>query len=215
MRVAIRAVFAALACSSAHAATMTFNELPQDPSNFVWVEDGITATSERWGLGTHGPAGTSHLDDSGAPFPRSITFTMPGLSFDAAGVDIFGARTAYCANAEETACGDPYNNVLWQGFRDGALVAEASFYALDYSHFTFGSAFKDIDALFVRAMHPGSLGLPGYCSDAPCGHFSIDNVSLAPSAVPIPAAFPLFASALGLGGLFGYRRKRKAALATA
>jgi hypothetical protein len=31
------------------------------------------------------------------------------------------------------------------------------------------------------------------------------------SAVPVPAALPLFASALGLAGLFGYTRKRKAA----
>ncbi len=30
------------------------------------------------------------------------------------------------------------------------------------------------------------------------------------SAVPVPAALPLFASALGLAGLFGYRRKKPA-----
>ena len=33
------------------------------------------------------------------------------------------------------------------------------------------------------------------------------------SAVPVPAALPLFASALGIAGLFGYRRKRNAAAA--
>jgi hypothetical protein len=32
-----------------------------------------------------------------------------------------------------------------------------------------------------------------------------------PSAVPLPAALPLFASVLGLGGIFGYRRRRQAA----
>ena len=30
---------------------------------------------------------------------------------------------------------------------------------------------------------------------------------------PVPGALPLFASVLGLGGFFGYRRKRKAAMA--
>lgn len=35
------------------------------------------------------------------------------------------------------------------------------------------------------------------------------------AAVPLPAALPLFASALGAASLFGYRRKRKAALAAA
>jgi hypothetical protein len=42
-----------------------------------------------------------------------------------------------------------------------------------------------------------------------------DNLqfSAAVAETPVPAALPLFASALGLGGLFGYRRKRKAAMA--
>ena len=47
------------------------------------------------------------------------------------------------------------------------------------------------------------------------GGFVLDNVNLneAPSAVPLPGALPLFASALGLGGFFGWKRKRRAAMA--
>ena len=46
--------------------------------------------------------------------------------------------------------------------------------------------------------------------------YRFDNLVFSPaSAVPLPAALPLFASALGLGGLVGYRRKRKAAIAAA
>src|SRR5262249_37772841 len=36
-----------------------------------------------------------------------------------------------------------------------------------------------------------------------------------PPAVPLPAALPLFATGLGVLGLLGWRRKRKASLATA
>ena len=41
-----------------------------------------------------------------------------------------------------------------------------------------------------------------------------DAISLADAnAVPVPAALPLFVTGLGALGLFGWRRKRKAALA--
>ena len=46
-----------------------------------------------------------------------------------------------------------------------------------------------------------------------------DNLSFSTaspvSQTPIPGALPLFASALGLGGLFAWKRKRQAAMATA
>lgn len=43
---------------------------------------------------------------------------------------------------------------------------------------------------------------------------ALDNISITSiSAVPIPAALPLFGGALGLMGLFGWRRKRMAAAA--
>jgi endo-1,4-beta-xylanase len=42
----------------------------------------------------------------------------------------------------------------------------------------------------------------------------IDETSPPPSAVPAPAALPLFATGLGALGLLGWRRKRKAQVAT-
>lgn len=45
---------------------------------------------------------------------------------------------------------------------------------------------------------------------------AIDNASLStPDAVPVPAALPLFMGGLGVMGLLGWRRKRKAAAAAA
>ena len=49
----------------------------------------------------------------------------------------------------------------------------------------------------------------------PVGLFDNLSFSTVPvSQTPIPGALPLFASALGLGGLVGYRRKRKAKMTT-
>ena len=45
--------------------------------------------------------------------------------------------------------------------------------------------------------------------------FTVGIGAVAPDPVPLPGALPLFASALGLGGFFGWKRKRKAAAATA
>jgi hypothetical protein len=40
--------------------------------------------------------------------------------------------------------------------------------------------------------------------------FALDNLTITPSVVPLPAALPLFATGLGALGLLGWRRKRKA-----
>ncbi len=56
----------------------------------------------------------------------------------------------------------------------------------------------------------------GTSSRAPAWDFAIDNVSFeTPAPVPLPAAFPLFASGLGMLGLLGRWRKHKAQAAAA
>ncbi len=47
------------------------------------------------------------------------------------------------------------------------------------------------------------------------GIFTITGVIINPSAVPLPAALPLFGTGLGALGLLGWRRKRKAAAVAA
>lgn len=57
-------------------------------------------------------------------------------------------------------------------------------------------------------------GQGGCCSGDDFFDFSLDTpaeVTVNSAAVPLPAAFPLFATGLGALGLLGWRRKRKAA----
>ena len=93
-------------------------------------------------------------------------------------------------------CADPYDNVLVQGYRNGALVAEDQFYAGDNPNtHLFSAQFLDLDLLVIGALLPNFPVVGGDCIDFPCGHFNIDNVEL--SAVPLPAALPLYSAALG------------------
>lgn len=59
----------------------------------------------------------------------------------------------------------------------------------------------------------------GYLNSAGINALNVNGyeqaLEFSPSATPLPAALPLFASGLGALGLFGWRRKRKNAAATA
>ncbi len=67
-----------------------------------------------------------------------------------------------------------------------------------------GNTSDTINALFINTNGEGQFGCTT-CSRA----------EAAVTATPLPAAAPLFASGLGAMGLFGWRRKRKAAAAIA
>lgn len=75
-----------------------------------------------------------------------------------------------------------------------------------------GEAFRDLDKLTVSALRPDIARIGGECFDAPCAHFELDNLVLAP--VPLPAAVWLFVSGIAAlaaaGGAF--RRPRTPAL---
>lgn len=120
-----------------------------------------------------------------------------------------------------TTC-EPYAfaNVLVSGYRQGVEIASLAFDMFNAKPtFAFSKDFRGIDALSVSfasldTIDPtdfDDLDSPGdstrsyfTCDDAPCTHFNIDNVTLAP--VPLPATVGLLGMALA--GLWVARRRR-------
>jgi hypothetical protein len=69
---------------------------------------------------------------------------------------------------------------------------------------------------YVLDTYLGTCGAGQNCSDAGTSTDPNYAVLFSPvSATPLPAALPLFATGLGLVGMFGWRRKRKIGAATA
>ena len=193
-------VFLVLLVAPAGAAVMTFKDIQfVGPSNGDYQEAGITASSNMW-LGYFDTPGTAHLDDSGTSNAQFISFTMGGR-FSAVQFDILPLDIFFCAAGGSGLCNDPYDNVSVRGFRDGALVAEDTFFGGESPNtHVFSSDYVNLDELIIGALLP-DLALGGFCLEAPCAHFNIDNVKLNP--VPLPAALPLFFGGTWILGLSG------------
>lgn len=212
---ALVAAIAALT-GSAGAVTLTFDHMPHGPGKFATVvrEKGVTISADVFSDGPlyHINPGTIHVDDSGTSNTAAVIFVTGGL-FSALSMNVIGLSVASFVDDGSGLVPVPYDNVRVQGFRNGAEVAIAGYSTgLGGGAFTFGfgEAFGAIDLLRISAVtSAGQIwqGLPIECGDAPCGHFEIDSVTLAPVPVPVPAAFPVLAA--GLGGLALLRRRRR------
>ena len=190
---------------AARAGTMTFDALPAatpDP----YHEDGITAIGDR-DLGWHTTAGRAHLDDSGTPFARSITFSMAGR-FGPVSFEIFSLGSEYCPpGSSGPPCDTPYDTVRVAAFRDGEEVYTDLFSAGPagtFSSYLF-PALAPVDWLTIRALRPdnadgeeGPTPEQGYCGGPPCSQFDIDNVTLELPEPAFGARAALAAAALGL-----------------
>lgn len=203
------AIAAALLCCAtmAEANTVTFDNLPSyfdvlssGTTGSPYVENGVTVTSTQATgvLAWDTAPGLAHIDDSGTDFTSGLMFTM-GSAFDAV------SFTLTSLGYDFWDIPDPLSdNIFVTGLVGGATVATASFTLsdiyLDVQTFLLGSAFTGLDALLIELNYPVNSAACG----APCGHFDLDEVVLAP--VPLPASALLLGGAL-LG--FGFFRRRQ------
>ncbi|WP_181366406.1 VPLPA-CTERM sorting domain-containing protein [Albidovulum aquaemixtae] len=180
--------------------TITFSSLPDEGAALTsYTENGITATAGSGTLGWFTSPGSAHVDDSGTGFTADITFTTGGI-FDAVGFTLTSLGYSMLS-----APGPVTDNILVTGYVGGSLVAGANYtlssVAGAVQNILLGTAFTGIDALTISLLYPRNVT---FC-DAPCGHFDLNDVTLA--AVPLPAsALMLGVAALGLG-LVARRRK--------
>ncbi len=218
-RITTLAVLTTLAAASAQTAaanTVTFDGLPEllVPAGTSWIEDSVTVAGDpRALLGSFPDPGAAHLDDSVTEYTSFMDFTML-QRFRPISLDVLGMGTNYFPDFDT--CGNdcdpaPYDNAVISGVRDGTAIFEHHFYAGDLGQvstyvFPTGVDFR-IDKLTVRSVFPSNLPPDNdLCVGEPCGHFSIDNVTLAP--VPLPASALLLVGALAAGGFWGRRRSR-------
>jgi hypothetical protein len=201
----------ALSASIGRAATVTFDGLPTYlTQGETWVEDGVTVVAGDGGdIGAHWVADAAHLDDSGTSYTSRLEFLM-AVPFIPIEFRIFGMETSY---RPEEDCLDitcpylPYENLLVRTFRHGMLTYEQRLYAGDPGEiwtYTFPDL-EAVDLLSIASVLPAiDSGNGAICISAPCGHFSIDNVTLAP--IPLPSTAPLL---LVAGGLMLLARRRR------
>ena len=197
----------------AAAATMTFAGLSADPLAKTYLEDGIFA-SGNGNLGLYSGNGGLHFDDGGTSAPSKVNFSMVS-NFDAISFLLDPVAFDFVVCSGRNNCTTPtYLNVLVQGFRGATLVSDFKFDmgpSPDPYMVNLGGLFSNLTTLMIGVVYPEFAqikAIPGVTSAgpcAPCSHFDIDNVTLAP--VPLPAGLPL--AATGLAALAFLTRRRR------
>lgn len=205
--------FMSIAPAHASTVTLTFDGVtngcgvcgPGFPASIT--EQGYTISGSPSTIG--GP-GSVHLDDGGSSFSNTVSFSGPS-SFAVTSVDVTGYGSHFGFDTRSGFSSLAYNNVLFQGFRNGALVANGIFstgIVGGLFNVTFGNLFSNLDMFSISQTGPSAAEKAGgaYCNNAPCAHVDIDNVTLT-AAIPLPAMAPALAGVLALMGMFGWKRR--------
>ncbi|MCB2134462.1 MAG: hypothetical protein KDE08_00720 [Rhodobacteraceae bacterium] len=201
---------------SAGATTVTFDNVPDygtaldevfnTGSQTPYVENGVTVTPTDGLLAWEFTQGAAHMDDSGTDFTSGLMFTMAN-TFDAVSFSLISLGYGFWDTP-----GPLNENIFVTGFSGGSIVAFAEFVLsdvfLDPQTFLLGAGFSALDALLIQIVDPANSA----ACDAPCGHFDLDTVVLAPiiPTVPVPPSVAMMTIAGGL--LFAVGRRRKARL---
>lgn len=185
------------------ATVVTFDDLAGDfDPPPIYTEGGVSVSGAPAYYDT---PGVVHLDDAGTSLTSSILI-YTGRLFAAIGLDVIGlGQESYIIGGDGDPLSVAHDNVLFQGYRAGAQVAELRFSTglePGTTWLALGAGFGQIDALRISAVTQLPDGT--FCAGVPCGHFEIDNVTIAP--VPLPAAGLLLTAALG--GVAAARSRR-------
>jgi hypothetical protein len=185
-----------------------------------------------------GSAGAIHMDDSGADRRNRETVVLGSKRFDALSMRIIAGDDRPWYTATDPTTGeylyriDPvtgyrredierfdYPNLLVQGVRDGAIVAETRFSVVTgASNYTLPSDFTRLDSLILKARTIEDPALAGFFQELeaslalrypgmilendcyyPCRHFDFDALEVHPT--PLPGALVLMLSAILGGGI--------------
>ncbi len=210
------AMLIAFSTTATDAATLTFDGVPQGnlcpPNPESIVESGFTISNCP---GWFTEPGEIHLDDGGSSFQNSVGFSS-SLSFDATSVAIQGLDWNFFDDLSNELV--PYDNLLFEGFQDGTLVASQSYstFSLDLNEIAtvlFGSDFSFLDSLMITQVFPSADDLLRFplasCMTVPCAHVSLKEITL--STIPLPPALPLLLTAFAIVGCVRWRRLRVSA----
>ncbi|MDH5531693.1 MAG: hypothetical protein OEY05_16800 [Paracoccaceae bacterium] len=212
---AIALAFSLSTLPPANATTVTFDALPDYGTALIdsintgtfapYVENGVTVTPTNGLLAWDTAQGLAHVDDSGTDFTSGLMFTMASM-FDAVSFSLNSLGYDFLETP-----GPLSDNIFVTGFSGGSAVATAGFLLsdvfMDVQTFTLGAGFSALDALLIEIVYPTNTALCG----APCGHFDLDTVVLAPVVpnIPVPPAVAMMGAAgLALFGL-GMRKRRR------
>lgn len=200
MRTSVLALAFAMAAGAAQAATLTFENLGEGTAE-DWEEDGFTGYGGYFytpGAGTlHGPAGPMDFD---AYIMRDDPFTPISIQIAGSG--------AFNYDAEGNQISLPYENLIFSGFREGALVAETRIVLgatpRRFTH-TFDSDFRSIDRLMLEIPYDAQGPNGEFCDD--CSRLEYDNLDYTLAPVPLPLPAGLLLGGLAMLGLLRARRK--------
>ena len=192
-----------------------FASHPLDGSSGVWAPNNVG--------GNFLPGFFKAVDSLGAPFDWSIGDVVTHTPDKANGTTFINSNVLFTAPSAGTAnisgsvwnarVSTPFRPQAWQLFVNDVLQTSGSLPG-DGSN---GSGSPDEFSLLNVALLAGdTVMLAMYrtdtTGDSTGDYVGLDlTVELNASAVPLPAALPLFAAGLGVLGFFGSRRKRKTA----
>jgi hypothetical protein len=205
------AAFIALSPIATSGATLTFDGVPEGvfgcpPNPSSIVESGFVISNCP---GYFIEPGEIHLDDSGTEFQNSASFSA-NQPFDAESVVIQGLGWNFF-DSDFSALS--YDNVVFQGFRNGTLYASQSYSTfsldpLELDTVLFDTNFALLDLLTITQVLPSAddfIRFPNaFCADAPCAHISLKAITLNP--VPLPSGLMLILTALAMGCYFRWRK---------